>query len=58
MTKQAHVDRAHARLSPSKADQWMTCTSSIGFVESLGIEDKSSEAADEGTAAQDRKSVV
>lgn len=53
MTKQAHADRAHARLSPSKADQWMTCTASISFVESLGIEDSSSAAADEGTAAHE-----
>ena len=39
----------HAKLSPSSAERWMTCPSSV--VLSEGIKEKSSEYADEGTAA-------
>ena len=39
----------HARLSPSKAEQWMTCPGSI--VLSEGMPDDTSEYADEGTRA-------
>ena len=39
----------HARLSPSGADRWMTCTSSVQL--EAPYEDKSSTFADEGTVA-------
>lgn len=55
---QAHTQRGHARLSPSKAAQWSSCTASVGFIERLLKEgklkpDKSSAAADEGTLAHE-----
>ncbi len=40
---------AHALLGPSSAKQWMTCTPSARFGE--GFSDKSSEYADQGSAA-------
>ena len=40
---------AHAKLSPSSAERWMTCPGSVVLSES--IEDKGSTYADEGTAA-------
>lgn len=40
---------AHARLSPSAAESWMTCAGYPNAIE--GLEDESSEAAMEGTAA-------
>lgn len=47
---------AHARLSPSGADRWMTCTGSVRLIERLTADGviparSSSGAADEGTAA-------
>lgn len=39
----------HARLSPSGADRWMTCTASVEAEQ--GYEEKRSEFADEGTIA-------
>lgn len=39
----------HAKLSPSSAERWMTCPGSV--VLSQGMEEKSSEYADEGTLA-------
>lgn len=43
--------KAHARLSPSKAKQWVACPGSVNFIESLGLVDRGSIYADEGTAA-------
>jgi hypothetical protein len=40
---------AHAELSPSSAERWMTCPGSVVLCK--GIPDKSSKYADEGTAA-------
>ena len=46
----AHVPGpAHAKLSPSSSNRWLTCTGSVQPV--AEVEDKSSEPADEGTAA-------
>jgi hypothetical protein len=42
---------AHARLSPSSAERWMTCPGSVKLAE--GIEDTGSSYADEGTAAHE-----
>ncbi len=42
---------AHARLSPSSAERWMTCPGSVAASE--GIEDKGSDYAAEGTAAHE-----
>jgi hypothetical protein len=42
---------AHARLSPSSAERWMTCPGSVKLTE--GIEDKGSSYAAEGTAAHE-----
>lgn len=42
---------AHARLSPSSAERWMTCPGSVKLAE--GIEDKGSSYAAEGTAAHE-----
>lgn len=46
---EAHAERSHARLSPSAAHRWLECPGSIKASE--GIEQKTSRAADEGTAA-------
>jgi len=43
------MPEAHAKLSPSSAERWMTCPGSV--VLSQGMEEKSSEYADEGTQA-------
>lgn len=55
---QAHTQRKHARLSPSKAATWSVCTASVSFIERLLAEkrikpDTSSAAADEGTLAHE-----
>lgn len=42
---------AHARLSPSSAERWMTCPGSVAACE--GIEDTGSDYAAEGTAAHE-----
>ena len=42
---------AHARLSPSSAERWMTCPGSVKLAE--GIEDGGSKYAAEGTAAHE-----
>ncbi len=42
---------AHARLSPSAAERWMTCPGSVKLSE--GREDKGSAYAAEGTAAHE-----
>jgi len=42
---------AHARLSPSSAERWMTCPGSVKLAE--GIEDTGSSYAAEGTAAHE-----
>lgn len=53
MSKVAHSARAHATLSPSKADMWMTCTASIDLIKKVKPIDKSGPAAEEGTAAHE-----
>ena len=52
---------AHARLSPSAADRWMTCAGSVRLIERLTAAGRidprsSSGAADEGTAAHQVRS--
>lgn len=49
--KQAHTDRAHARLSPSGASRWFACPGSP--VMEAQFENKSSSFADHGTAAHE-----
>jgi len=43
----------HAKLSPSAAKRWMTCPGSINLVDGLGIENKTSKYAAEGTVAHE-----
>lgn len=54
-TTAPHTERAHARLSPSSASRWTTCTASPGFVEANKNKCKfgSSPYADEGTEAHE-----
>lgn len=52
---------AHARLSPSAAKQWTSCTASISYIEANAHripKDDSSEYSREGTAAHDHASEV
>ncbi len=42
---------AHARLSPSAAERWMTCPGSVKLSEA--IQDRESQYAAEGTAAHE-----
>lgn len=45
---------SHAKyFSPSKADTWMSCTASPAYCETLARPDRSTEAAEEGTAAHE-----
>lgn len=46
-------EKQHARLSPSGAKRWMTCPGSIQLAEKLGIKDKTSKYAAEGTVAHE-----
>lgn len=46
-------EKQHARLSPSASKRWMTCPGSVKFIESLGIENKPSKYAAEGTVAHE-----
>lgn len=46
-------EKTHARLSPSSAKRWMTCPGSIQLIEKLGIKDKTSKYASEGTVAHE-----
>jgi len=48
----------HAVLSASGAHQWLNCPPSVRFAESLGIEDKSSVYAEEGTKAHALAEIV
>lgn len=53
---------AHARLGPSAADRWMTCSASVELIQSLadrGIVDPSASSvyADEGTAAHEVRQI-
>lgn len=45
--------KQHAKLSPSGAKRWMSCPGSIRLAEELGIEDKTSKYAAEGTVAHE-----
>lgn len=47
----SHAERAHAKLSASGAKRWMTCPPSVRLEQDF--EDRSSEAAEEGTAAHE-----
>lgn len=42
---------AHAKLGPSAAKRWMTCPGSVAAITACPVEDTTSEAAAEGTAA-------
>jgi len=42
---------AHAKLSPSAAERWMTCPGSVPL--SIGMPDKTSAYAEEGTQAHE-----
>lgn len=42
---------SHARLGPSAAKRWMTCPGSVAAIAACPVEDTTSEAAAEGTAA-------
>ena len=42
---------AHAKLGPSSAKRWMTCPGSVAAIAACPVEDTTSEAAAEGTAA-------
>lgn len=42
---------AHAKLGPSAAKRWMTCPGSVAAIAACPVEDTTSEAAAEGTAA-------
>ena len=42
---------AHAKLGPSSAKRWMTCPGSVAAIAECPVEDTTSEAAAEGTAA-------
>ncbi len=42
---------SHARLSPSSASRWLSCTPSVAFAEELGLISETSKAAEEGTIA-------
>lgn len=44
---------SHARLSPSSASRWTKCPGSLRLIATRGIEDSSSYAAEEGTAAHE-----
>jgi len=44
---------SHARLSPSAASRWTKCPGSIRLIESRNVQDRSSMAAEEGTAAHE-----
>tara|TARA_R110000851_G_scaffold96792_2_gene209962 strand:- start:40378 stop:41670 length:1293 start_codon:yes stop_codon:yes gene_type:complete len=46
-------EKQHSRLSPSSAKRWMTCPGSIGMAEKLGVKDKPSRFAAEGTVAHE-----
>ena len=45
--------KSHAKLSPSSAKRWMNCPGSIRLIEELGIKDKTSKFAAEGTVAHE-----
>jgi hypothetical protein len=53
MAAVAHSDRAHATLSPSKAEMWFNCTASIPLIKLLNPPDTRTAAGDEGTAAHE-----
>lgn len=49
----AQSSRAHAALSPSAAHRFINCPGSVPYEASLPAEDRSSDAANEGTAAHE-----
>lgn len=54
MKKSGHADRTHAKdFSPSKADTWFDCTAQPILARRNPTPDRSSDAADEGTAAHE-----
>lgn len=46
-------EKTHAKLSPSGAKRWMSCPGSIRLAEKLGVKDKTSKYAAEGTVAHE-----
>lgn len=54
MPSPSHSDRAHAKhFSPSKSDSWVDCMAQPVLLDRLGLKDRRTAAADEGTGAHE-----
>lgn len=52
------MDKAHAVLSPSSADRWISCPASVGLVQQLDQREEESSYAREGTLAHGLAEIV